>query len=271
MKQRMNNKKFRLILTPILCLFVIFAIVVTSVTNYFTSSLDTFLGKGARSATRPGGTSGWNADYYDFETTGQEDALMASAKVAEQIADEGEILLKNDGLLPLTKDTPVTPFGYRYVDPVMSGSGSGGTNTTADYVYNAEKGIQEAFSNINQKAVDAMKAGQAVDTVPAGAGGEAGQTAFLGSSATIREYPADVFAGIEDSCKGTVGLVFIGRAGGEGGDIYTLPYTDGTPHQLALTEIEREVLSFAKANCDGVVVILNCCNAMEVSELEDDK
>ncbi|MBQ1492311.1 MAG: fibronectin type III-like domain-contianing protein, partial [Blautia sp.] len=43
------------------------------------------------------------------------------------------------------------------------------------------------------------------------------------------------------------------------------------PHQLALTKAEREVLDYAKANCDGVVVVLNCCNAMEDSELEDDK
>ena len=71
-------------------------------------------------------------------------------KIAEQIGDEGEVLLKNDGISPLTTDSKVTPFGYRYINPVMSGSGSGGTNTTADYVYTAEKGLTEAFGNVNR-------------------------------------------------------------------------------------------------------------------------
>ena len=152
MKQRMNNKKFRLIVIPIMSVFLIFAIVLTTVTNYFTSSLDTFLGKGARAISTPKGTAGWDSDYYKFTTKNQQEALNASAKVAEQIADEGEILLKNDGLLPLDAETPVTPLGYRYINPVMSGSGSGGTNTTAEYVYSAEEGLHEAFKNVNEKA-----------------------------------------------------------------------------------------------------------------------
>ena len=272
MKQRMNNKKFRLIVIPIMSVFLIFAIVLTTVTNYFTSSLDTFLGKGARAVTTPKGTAGWDSDYYTFTTQNQQEALEASAKIAEQIADEGEILLKNDGLLPLDADTAVTPLGYRYFNPVMSGSGSGGTNTTADYVYTAEEGIHEAFKNVNEKAESAMKSAKVVDTTPLGSGGEGGQTAFLGAGAKISEYPAETYQGIEESCQDTVGIVFIGRAGGEGGDVYTMEYEDGTPHQLALTQAEREVLDYAKANCTGgVVVVLNCCNAMEPAELEDDK
>ena len=69
----------------------------------------------------------------------------------------------------------------------MSGSGSGGTNTTADYVYTAEKGLTEAFENVNTDVVDAMKKAEAVDTTPVAASGEGGQTAFLGASVNIRQ------------------------------------------------------------------------------------
>ncbi len=270
-KLKMSLTKFRAITIPIMALFLVFALAITIATDYFTPSLDAFLGKGARAATKPSGTSGWDSNYYTFETSNSDEALENSARVAEAIADEGEVLLKNDGLLPLTSDTAVTPMGYRYITPLMSGSGSGSTNTNADYVYDAVRGINEAFSNVNNAAVDAMQKGTLKDIGPKGEGGEAGQTAFLGSAATISEYPADTYQGIEDSCKDTVGIVFIGRAGGEGGDLYTLPYEDGTPHQLALTDTERGMLEFAKANCTGgVVVVINSCNAMELAELEDD-
>lgn len=270
-KLKMSLVKFRAITIPVMAFFLVFAFVLTIVTDYFTPSLDAFLGKGARAATTPSGTAGWDSEYYTFTSKNSEEALMNSAAVAEKIANEGEVLLKNDGLLPLDRQTPVTPMGYRYLNPLMSGSGSGGTDTTGDYVYDAVRGITEAFDNVNDAAAEAMQAGTPLEINPAGAGGEAGATAFLGSGATITEYPAQTYAGIEASCEGTVGIVFIGRAGGEGGDLYTLPYEDGTPHQLALTDTERETLEFAKTNCTGgVVVVVNSCNTMELAELQDD-
>ena len=44
-KLKMSNKTFRLIVIPIITVFLIFAVVLTTVTNYFTPSLDAFLGK----------------------------------------------------------------------------------------------------------------------------------------------------------------------------------------------------------------------------------
>ena len=270
-KLKMSVTKFRAITIPIMAIFLVLAIVVTIGTDYFTPSLDAFLGKGDRAATTPAGTSSWNSNYYTFVSANGDQALVNSAAVAERIADEGEVLLKNDGILPLTRDTAITPMGYRYITPLMSGSGSGSTSTTADYVYDAVRGITEAFTNINTKAAEAMQKGTLVTINPVAASGEGGQTAFLGAAVSISEYPASTYAGIEDSCKDTVGIVFIGRAGGEGGDLYTQAYEDGTPHQLALTDTEREVLEFAKTNCTGgVVVILNSCNTMEIAELADD-
>lgn len=271
MKKKMSLKKFRLITIPIIAVLLMFGIVLTTVTNYFTPSLDAFLGKGKRTASNPKGTVGWDTDYYTFTSKNSEEALQNSADISESIADEGIVLLKNNGLLPLTEDTAVTPMGYRYLNPLMSGSGSGSADTTADYVYSAEKGITEAFKNVNTAAAEAMANENVHESTPVAASGEAGATTFLGSSVNISEYPASTYEGIEDTCTDTVGLVFLGRAGGEGGDLYTLEYDDGTPHELALTDTERDTLNFAKENCSGgVVVIVNSCNTMELAELEDD-
>lgn len=269
-KLKMNAKTFRIITAPIMAVLLIFALATTVITNYFTPSLNAFLGKGARKATTPSGTAGWDTDYYDISSKNSNEALQNSLQTSENIADEGIVLLKNNGLLPLAADKAITPFGYDYLNPMMSGSGSGSADTKADYVYTAEKGINEAFSNVNNAAVDAMKNGTPHEVTPAAASGEGGATAFLGASMNLNEYPAETYDGIEDTCKGTVGIVFLGRAGGEGGDLYTQEYDDGTPHQLALTDTERGVLEFVKKNCDGVVVVLNSCNTMQVGELEDD-
>lgn len=272
-KLRMSNKKFRAIVMPIQAIFIIFAIVLTTVTNYFTPSLDAFLGKGARKSTSIKGSENWDTDYYKFTATNSEEALNNSAAVAEQIADEGEALLKNNGILPLDSEmTTVTPIGYRYNNPIMSGSGSGSTNTSADYVYTPQRGLTESFKNVNHTLYDAMQKAEPVVIAPKGASAEGGETAFLGAAVSISEYSTDIYAGMEDSCKDTVGLVFVGRTSGEGGDLYALEYEDGTPHELALTETEREMIDWAKENCTaGVVVVLNSCNVMQIPELEDDE
>ena len=44
------------------------------------------------------------------------------------IAEEGIVLLQNDGLLPLTKDSNVNLFGWDSVFPVYGGTGSGALN-----------------------------------------------------------------------------------------------------------------------------------------------
>ena len=87
-KLKMNAKTFRIITAPIMVLFLIFALALSIITNYFTPSLNAFLGKGARKATTPSGTSDWDTDYYDITSTSSEDALNNSLKTSENIADE---------------------------------------------------------------------------------------------------------------------------------------------------------------------------------------
>ena len=47
-KLKMSVGKFRAITIPIMSFFLVFALVLTIGTNYFTPSLDAFLDKGAR-------------------------------------------------------------------------------------------------------------------------------------------------------------------------------------------------------------------------------
>ncbi len=68
-KLKMSPRKYRAILMPCMALFLVLAVVVTYVTNYFTPSLDAFLGKGSRTVSTPRGTSGWDRDFYSFNSS----------------------------------------------------------------------------------------------------------------------------------------------------------------------------------------------------------
>lgn len=268
-RKKMRGTIFRWICIPFMVLALVFGICLATITNYFSPSLDTFLGKGKLEYSTPQHAQGWNAQFYNFKAKNAEEALHNSAQVAEQIGDEGEVLLKNDGLLPLSKDTQVSPLGYAYLNPVMSGSGSGGTDTSCEYAYSAERGIKEAFSHVNTTMVNAMKKAKPAEIKPQGADGDGGATAFMGAATIIREFDVEDLKAQQDSLKNTVGIVFIGRGAGEGGDLNTKPYEDGTPHQLALSENEKKLLSFAQENCKGVVVVVNSTNAMQLADLQD--
>ena len=50
-KLKMSIPKFRAITIPVMAIFLVFALVLTVVTDYFTPSLDAFWGKGNRTAT----------------------------------------------------------------------------------------------------------------------------------------------------------------------------------------------------------------------------
>ena len=51
---------------------------------------------------------------------------------ANQIAEEGMVLLENDGLLPVSNPSNINLFGWPSVNPAYGGTGSGGPNMVQD-------------------------------------------------------------------------------------------------------------------------------------------
>ena len=271
-KLKMSGKTFRRIWIPILAVIVIIAMGLNIAANIFADSLDTYLGRGERKVAENAGLTAEDATYYEqkYADTNSEDGSVANGlEVSKRITDEGEVLMKNDGTLPLDEGTEVTVFGYRYLSPVYGGTGSGNVDASKDYVTTAEEAMAKYFT-VNSATVDAMNGATPQELTSDGisnAQADESGKGFSGATTSIFEYDPSIYAGTEESCGGTTGVVFIGRTGGEGGNLQQTAYADGTPHELALSEYEKDTIRFAKENCENVIAVINSSNVMELGEL----
>jgi beta-glucosidase len=283
MSSKMSNRKFRSILIPIIGITAVTMAALTVAANTYSAALDLNFGRGQRHVSTLDGLTTSDTEYYtplfpnnksglgdasDPITMAENDSRNNAAKHALAAAREGVTLLKNDGVLPLAKKSSITPFGYRYVDPLWSGSGSAVTNMDFDYVVTPEEGLK-AFFSVNSEVETAMK--EATPKTISGAA-VSGYT-FPGSGSTdcnIYEYDSGVYTGHESSCNNTTGVVFIGRRGIEGTDLWPFAYTDGTENELSLSADEKAAIAFAKANCGKVIVVCNFSNIMQIGDLVND-
>jgi beta-glucosidase len=284
-KLRLSNGAFRIILIPVMALFLALAIAAPIISDYFATSLDTYLGRGQLVYDAAGNGAQYDlADtaYYDqpFKdlakangTSEKTEASYQGYKVGEKISDEGEVLLKNDGALPLTKQERVTPMGYRYLDPIMTGTGSGAATLLQSFVVTPKIALKNYFT-VNETMENALAAAEVRYATSSGYKGKSDENGtFSGATSSVGEFNSSIYSSSQIGDYKT-GLVFIGRQGGEGGDLQTTPYYDGSTlialHQLQLMPDELNMISFAKKNCSKVIVIVNSPNPMELSTLEND-
>ena len=303
-KQRMGNKKFLAIIVPILFVLLAVIIALTAVANVFQGALDTYLGRGARKVTQLEGTDDWDKTYYDSKyssSKGDDGSQLGAAKTAEKVADEGIVLLKNrESALPLEKNSKVAPFGYRYYNPFYGGSGSGSVVASDAYVVTPQKALEKNFTVLGtldsvtgntkvKKYYYDTSAGNAVLYF------QDYTNSFNGSDQSIYEFDKSVY-NTSSVGKSDTAIVFLGRAGGENNDVWSIPYnkkgdvnakdagesaggissvsnaadTNELKYALELMPEEKETIELAKSTCDKVVVIINSSNAMELGALADD-
>jgi len=271
-KVKMSNRRYRAIAIPAVALVTVVCVGVTVGSNMFSASLDTYLGRGERIVNDNENTADWDADYYEqrFATTSSTDGSVANGlEVSKRITDEGVVLLKNDGALPLARDEAVTPFGFRYLNGVYGGSGSGAVSSSEDFVVSPETALAQHFA-VNKPVVEAMKAAtpqELTETGIAAATTDEETRGFEGASTSILEFDPAIYADSASTGAGSTGVVFIGRLSGEGDNLKTSGYADGTAHNLQLSEFERETIRVAKASTEKVIAVINASNVMELGPL----
>ena len=291
-KKKSGRRVWRGVTTATASLLAL-SVCASTVVDGFRTDIDKFLGtKSTKLVTEDSD----GTDLYTFKSdyTSTTELLHGIQDVGERMSEEGSVLLKNNGALPLTQDETqkITLLGFSSYYPVQGGDmGSSlveNTGTDADTVDMVGAFKAKGFG-LNQTVADMYEAlqptfksevqswGGTIEynhiTAPSTTGvfssKEPSQAALDGQNATWKDSMND----------NNVMIVTIARSASENGTYQ--PGTAGVdPTQnlnqtdpLGLSDDERDLINAAvtakAANGGKVIVLLNNASAMEVQEIED--
>ena len=259
-KQRMNNRSFRKIWVPVVAVSVGVCILGTITMNMLSDIMNDYLGRGEKIET----SAGEEVSYYDKYTDDRKVSTERSYETALEVSREGMVLLKNNGILPLAKNSKVTPFGYRYISPIYGQIGGGSAKWVISPV-TPKQGMSEHLTvdTSTEKCMSGTPKALKEAAGTLSAGDVAGS--LMGGDSKIYEFSPDVYDGI--TVSGDVGIVFIAREGQEGSDKKYDGYEDGTPHYCALTQNELGTIKRAKQLCGKVIVCVEASTPIEYAPL----
>lgn len=204
-----------------------------------------------------------------------EETTIQATELVEEIAEEGIVLLKNEGNeLPLNDTEKLNIFGWASTNPCYGGTGSGSLSDAYEKV-TLLQGIENAGFKVNTELSDFY-----VDYCE-----ERPEVAMFSQDWTFPEPPAETYSDelLENAKQfSDTALVVITRVGGEGADLPTdvskVTYTDNSKnykdfeegeHYLQLSQTEKNMLDMVCGNFKDVIVIYNGANAMELGFLND--
>ena len=220
-----------------------------------------------------------DTNYFESEFGSVSELVAAKEALAEEIASEGTILLKNtNDALPMAASDEVTVWGMNSTDPVLGGMIGSSVSVNKDdgqMSYGILEALEAKGISVNQKMTELYNSEAAKSS---------GARVIAPSFGPIYEDPAVYGVGEMDpslytddvlsSADGTVGIVFIARGSSEAADYSTsMSSPDGDSYEvpLALSEYERAMIEQAKAHSSKTIVLLNTSSAMEIEELKQDE
>ena len=225
----------------------------------------------------------------------QDETIEASKAVIKEVGEEGLVLVKNNGLLPLADTTALNVFGWGSTNPILGGTGSGSSDgSTAVGILQSFK---DAGFETNQSLTDLYVAYRADRPV----------VAMQSQDWTLPEPTVEAYTDeVMSQAKGfsDVAVIVISRSGGEGADLpndmnavikgtYNLAstvsvvpehygytnssytnngsYDDFEPgeHYLELSVTEENMVEKVCSEFDKVVVVINANNAMELGWVDE--
>ena len=227
--------------------------------------------------------------YYEKDYANKSEVLAAANALNEEIVEEGIVLLKNEGALPLA--TPesseevsakpkISVFGKNSVNLVYGGSGSSESKGAAPVTL--YESLESAGYEVNPELKSFYESGASGSGRPSNP-----QMGDLLYGFATGETPVSSYgSGLAESYDeyGDLALIVISRIGGEG---YDLPRSmrqsaagnsaavsgaDKEAHYLELDNNEKALVEYVKAaGFDRICMIINSATSMELGELEDDE
>ena len=209
-----------------------------------------------------------------------DETKAASLALTKEIAEEGIVLLKNDGdsPLPISKDAKLNVFGWGSTMPVYGGTGSGSVDEST--AVTLLQGLKNAGFILNDE-LSQFYVDYCADRPVVGMG----EVNWTVVQPTMDEYDA---ANVFEDAKSfsDTALNVITRAGGEGmdlPDVYSSDCTynktqmggdvvystqtddiDSSKSYLELTNREIQMVARVTSEFDKVYVVVNSANVMEM-------
>ncbi|MDE0573606.1 glycoside hydrolase family 3 C-terminal domain-containing protein [Demequina sp. B12] len=277
-KARMSNKAYLSIWIPVVALLTIIVVVANMALVVAGGWVASQFGSGTYTFTNSEKSAEWDTEYYEADYADMDEVDAAARDLVEEIGASGIVLAKNEGdALPLDSSSQLTMLGRAAADPVFGGSGSGSVDTNT--AVTARAGLENAGFGINDEAYTAIetyadenKRGHIEMDLP------------MESTFTIGEMPIEGYEAVSDSFAqyNDAAVVFIGRPGGEGGDLaqdmLDIPNSENIDpraqegeHQLELNQDEKALIELAKEEFETVVVVVNASTTLEMGELQNDE
>lgn len=227
-----------------------------------------------------------------------EESRARSKEIVGRIGEEGIVLLKNNGLLPLTADTKnINVFGWASTAPIYGGTGSGSSDTTnnigiLDSLKNAGFQTNEELTKMYKEYKDGrVSLGLKMDE----------QNWDL-PEPTGKYYTEDIIKQSKEFSD--TAIIVLGRSGGEGADLPTdmgaiidgtyndlvktstnpekYGYLNGTYENngdtpdfeagesyLELSKPEKDMIKTVTDNFNKVILVVNANNPMELSWVDE--
>ena len=224
-----------------------------------------------------------------------EETVEQSRQTVQKVGEEGIVLLKNDGLLPLTDTKKLNVFGWASTNPLYGGTGSGSSDSSTAV------SILQSLKNAGFETNDGLSAMYREYRA------ERPTIAMASQDWTIPEPPVSVYnddlIGATKEFSDTA-VVVIGRSGGEGADLpmdmYSVingtynpaaqvsaapsnynymqaSYTNNGAYDdfeegesyLELSVTEENLIEKVCSEFDDVIVIINANNAMELGWVDE--
>lgn len=270
-KRPMSNKKLLWIWVPVLSAVAVITVVANVALVVAGGWVASQFGSGTYTFTNSEESADWDTEYYTSDYADIDEVDAAAKDLVREIAGAGIVLAKNEqAALPLAISAKVTMLGRAAADPIFGGSGSGSVDTNS--AVTARGGLEDAGFVVNDAVfqtiadfAEATPRGHIEMDNPEKSSYEIGEmpvAQYEAQSSTFAEYP-------------DAAVVFIGRPGGEGGDL-TRDMSDWDAnaepgqHQLELNKDEKDLLALAVENFDTVVVVVNASTTIEMGPIQDD-
>ena len=225
-----------------------------------------------------------------------EETVAQSKATVQKVGEEGMVLVKNDGLLPLGEDVKkLNVFGWASTNPLYGGTGSGSSDSST--AVSILQSLKDAGFETNDGLSGMYREYRA----------DRPTIAMASQDWTIPEPPAVVYNdNLINATKefSDVAVIVIGRSGGEGADLPTdmnavikgtynpaatvsaapanfnymaATYTNNGNYDdfeegqsyLELSRTERDMIDKVCSEFDRVIVIINANNTMELGWVDE--